>query len=94
MAVAVAVAVAVTGGGAVAVAVAGLTKRSFNHIQKNFSINVWSYGVLLQSAVFFFFFRYFDRTTDPLSRSTKLSSYCWKLLVSQLDFILTHFDSL
>ena len=38
MAVAVAVAVAVSAGGAVAVAVpvAGLTKRSFNHIQKDF----------------------------------------------------------
>ena len=37
MAVAVAVAVAVSGGGAVAVAVAvaGLTKRFFNHIQKD-----------------------------------------------------------
>ena len=35
-AVAVAVAVAVSGGGAVAVAVAGLTKRFFNHIQKDF----------------------------------------------------------
>ena len=42
-AVAVAVAVAVSGGGAVAVAVAvaGLTKRFFNHIQKDFLINVW-----------------------------------------------------
>ena len=40
-AVAVAVAVAVSGGGAVAVA--GLTKRFFNHIQKDFSINVWVY---------------------------------------------------
>ena len=42
MAVAVAVAVAVSGGGAVAVAVpvAGLTKRFFNHIQKDFLINV------------------------------------------------------
>ena len=39
MAVAVAVAVAVSGGGAVAVA--GLTKRFFNHIQKDFLINVW-----------------------------------------------------
>ena len=38
MAVAVAVAVAVSGGGAVAVAVAGLTKRFFNHIQKDFLI--------------------------------------------------------
>ena len=40
-AVAVAVAVAVSGGGAVAVAVAvaGLTKRFFNHIQKDFLIN-------------------------------------------------------
>ena len=39
----VAVAVAVGGGGAVAVAVAvsGLTKRFFNHIQKDFLINVW-----------------------------------------------------
>ena len=43
MAVAVAVAVAVSGGGAVAVAVpmAGLTKRFFDHIQKDFFINVW-----------------------------------------------------
>ena len=40
----VAVAVAVGGGGAVAVAVAGLTKRFFNHIQKDFLINVWGYG--------------------------------------------------
>ena len=40
MAVAVAVAVAVSGGGAVAVA--GLTKRFFNHIQKDFLINVWA----------------------------------------------------
>ena len=44
-AVAVAVAVAVSGGGAVAVAVAvavaGLTKRFFNHTQKDFLINVW-----------------------------------------------------
>ena len=46
MAVAVAVAVAVSGGGAVAVAVAvaGLTKRFFNHIQKDFLINVWGSG--------------------------------------------------
>ena len=28
---------------AVAVAVAGLTKRFFNHIQKDFLINVWGY---------------------------------------------------
>ena len=41
MAVAVAVAVAVSGAGAVAVAVAGLTKRFFNYIQKDFLINVW-----------------------------------------------------
>ena len=34
---------AVGGGGAVAVAVAGLTKRFFNHIQKDFLINVWGY---------------------------------------------------
>ena len=41
MAVAVAGAVAVNEGGAVAVVVAGLTKRYFNHIQKDFLINVW-----------------------------------------------------
>ena len=49
MAVAVAVAVAVSGGGggavAVAVPVAGLTKRFCNHIQKDFSINVWIYSI-------------------------------------------------
>ena len=45
MAVAVAVAVAVSGAGAVALAVAGLTKRFFNHIQRDFSINVWVYMV-------------------------------------------------
>ena len=47
MAVAVAVAVAVSGGGAVVVDVpmAGLTKRLFNHIQKDFLINVW--GIIL-----------------------------------------------
>ena len=49
MAVAVAVAVAVSGGGAVAVAVAvavaGLTKRFFNHIQKDFLIKCLTYGV-------------------------------------------------
>ena len=43
MAVAVAVVVAVSGGGAVAVPVAGLTKDFFNHIQKDFLINVWAY---------------------------------------------------
>ena len=43
MAVAVAVAVTVSGGGAVAVPVPGLTKRFFNHVQKDFLINVWSY---------------------------------------------------
>ena len=41
MAVAVAVAVSVGGAVAVAVAVAGLTKRFFNHIQKDFLINVF-----------------------------------------------------
>ena len=49
MAVAVAVAVAVSGGGAVAVAVAvavaGLTKKFFNHIQKDFLINVLNQDV-------------------------------------------------
>ena len=43
-AVAVAVALAVSGAVAVAVAVAvaGLTKRVFDHIHKDFLINVWS----------------------------------------------------
>ena len=40
MAVAVAVAVAVSGAGAVAVAVDGLTKIFFDHIQKDFLIDV------------------------------------------------------
>ena len=44
---AVAVAVAVSGGGAVAVA--GLTKRFFNHIQKDFLIDVWVYGLINRS---------------------------------------------
>ena len=48
MAVAVAVAVAVSVGGAVAVA--GLTKRFFNHIQKDFLINVSVYQCLLSDA--------------------------------------------
>ena len=43
MAVAVAVAVAVSEGGAAAVAVAGITKRFFDHIQKDFLINFWGY---------------------------------------------------
>ena len=59
IAVAVAVAVAVSGGGAVAVAVpvAGLTKRFFNHIQKDFLINVWGYrkNVALTCIVKLFF---------------------------------------
>ena len=54
-----AVAVAVSGGGAVAVAVAvaGLTKRFFNHIQKDFLINVWGYrkNVFLTCIVKLFF---------------------------------------
>ena len=57
------VAVAVGGGGAVAVA--GLTKRFFNHIQKDFLINVWGFLVLtpmsehVGAVLFctFFFFR-------------------------------------
>ena len=47
VAVAVAVAVVVAVAVAVAVVVAGLTKRFFNHIQKDFLINVcgvWGYG--------------------------------------------------
>ena len=32
---------------AVAVAVAGLTKRFFNHIQKDFLINVWTVGGII-----------------------------------------------
>ena len=57
MAVAVAVAVAVSGGGAVAVAVAGLTKRFFNHIQKDFLIDVWGYPQIQDFWILFFFFR-------------------------------------
>ena len=40
-----AVAVAVSGGvaEAIPVPVAGLSKRFFNHIQKDFLINVWGY---------------------------------------------------
>ena len=51
---AVAVAVAVSGGGAVAMAVsvAGLTKRFFNHIQKDFLINVWVYIEFLIHRIF------------------------------------------
>ena len=43
-----AVAVAVSEGGALALAVAGLTKGFFNHIQKDFLINVWGYCLLCQ----------------------------------------------
>ena len=50
-----AVAVAVSVGGAVAVAVAvsvaGLTKRFFNHTQKNFLINVWGYLLFFGSVI-------------------------------------------
>ena len=55
-----AVAVAVSGGGAVAVAVAvaGLTKRFFNHIQKDFLINVWGYSVRRRPALGMFTGRY------------------------------------
>ena len=51
VAVAVAVAVAASGGGAVAVAVpvAGLTKTAFDHIQKDFLINVWGYNTFFLS---------------------------------------------
>ena len=49
MAVDVAVAVAVSGGAAVAVPVAGLTKRFFDHIQKDFLINVWGYFALFRT---------------------------------------------
>ena len=43
MAVAVAVAVGASGDGAVALPVPGLTKRFFNHTQKDFLINVWAW---------------------------------------------------
>ena len=48
---AVALAVAVRGGGAVAVAVAGLTKRFFNHIQKDFLINFSGYKGALRAPI-------------------------------------------
>ena len=41
------VAVAVGGGGAVAVAVAGLPKRFFDHIQKDFLSNDWGFFLVL-----------------------------------------------
>ena len=47
MSVVVTMAVAVSGGGAVAVAVAGLTKRFFNHIQKDFLITFWQSFTLI-----------------------------------------------
>ena len=59
MAVAVAVAVAVALAGAVAVA--GLTKRFFNHIQKDFLINVWVYSVFFSASAF-------DRQQDMMVR--------------------------
>ena len=65
---AVAVAVAVSGGGAVAVAVAvaGLTKRFFNHIQKDFLINVW--GQVLFYTFFYFRRPHVERPHLELSR--------------------------
>ena len=84
MAVAVAVAVAVSGGGAVAVAVAvaGLTKRFFNHIQKDFLINVWGYPVLTPmsehvGAVLFCTFCFFRRP-HVARPHLKLSEPCLK----------------
>ena len=69
MAVAVAVAVAVSGGGAVAVAVAvaGLTKRFFNHIQKDFLINVWGYLRCVCSRLIIFTLK---RQTRPFPRES------------------------
>ena len=66
MAVAVAMAVAVSGCGAVAVA--GLTKRFFNHIQKDVLINVWVY-VSFQSPQYF---DIFASTFESLSQSTEV----------------------
>ena len=43
---AVVVAVAVAGAVPVPVPVAGLTKSFFNHIQKDFLINVWVYTIV------------------------------------------------
>ena len=61
VAVAVAVAVAVSGGGAVAVA--GLTKSYFNHIQKDFLINVWVYYAFIGSHMEHFLTHPFEGVT-------------------------------
>ena len=70
MAVAVAVAVAVSGGGAVAVA--GLTKRFFNHIQKDFLINVWGYrkNIFLTCIVKLFFSSMYRKSLKKTSKNT------------------------
>ena len=62
----VAVAVAVGGGGVVAVAVAGLTKRFFNHIQKDFLINVWGY-LKSDRGIFLIFFQNIFRNFRHIS---------------------------
>ena len=80
MAVAVAVAVAVSGGGAVAVAVAGLTKRFFNHIQKDFLINVWVYIHNLAHHIEFLirkiYHPYFDTPLRGPSITCQLMTQC------------------
>ena len=93
MAVAVAVAVAVSGGGAVAVAVAvaGLTKRFFNHIQKDFLINVWGY---LKRELLFYRKYYFEK---PLKREKKKRDWkgCQKMMSNEKVFLqeLSVFDA-
>ena len=70
---AVAVAVAVSGGVAVpvtvpvALPVAGLTKRFFNYIQKDFLINVWGYGCTTERPFSwnFYIFGPFEVPNDP-----------------------------
>ena len=76
---AVAVAVAGSGGGAVAlpVPVAGLTKRFFNHIEKDFSINVWGFQSML----------WYSHTVSPLLDFTERK----KRIVTVLSILSTHF---
>ena len=75
----VAVAVAVSGGGAVAVAVAGLTKRFFNHIQKDFLINVWGYERFCDVLVF---------SAKPIDRlSRRLGWMRWTARVGSTEIV-------
>ena len=79
----VAVAVAVYGGGAVAMAVAGLTKRFFNHIQKDFLINVWGY-INRNRSIFWFLSRW---PLEESGSSTKINELIVFIHI-ELDLLL------